>query len=438
MPSSISPIKPSDIIKKVGLMSFSTLAPLITNLFAIIFIRDAYGDNGVFALGSAGNIIGIIVAASAGCSIVSIRSFVQLKLKGQLDPLSAADEFRTQNSQAWRISVLAGLCVFVVCGAFFIFAEHHGHEQLFYLAGVFPWMLLIPFSQVAAGVLQAFALERKIFTASIATVLLQIASIPLIIGLELPLAWTLLSLGLVQSAIAICVYLYRLRLVRQTLDTSVLGSLLPKRVKDRWQGFADRALAGADGLVFMGFFAFLTFVARTHSIEAGAIIALVVSIMRLFVIPMKQFGNIGGRMLLTAGVNKYSLRSLRKASLTFTTPLTLVVLVLAIFLVPYPSVMLIAPMLMVQMFTEPWSGIDFSLAKVLYSPRAMAKVLFTVYGSIGAPIALMLAITGWGGAVEVWSVAFVCRLLFLGGVQKSLKRLHEDDEPSWVSFRSTD
>lgn len=426
MSNRVDTIKPSAIIKKVALMSFSTLAPLITNLITIILIRNGYGDRGVFALGSAGNIIGIIVAASAGCSIVSIRSFVQIKLQKRLDSSSAAAKLRTQNSQAFRISAVAGLCIFVICGALLVSARQHGAEQLYYLVGVLPWMLLIPFSQVAAGALQAFALERKIFTASIATVLLQVASMPLIITLGLPLRWTLLLLGLVQSAIAIGVYLYRLRLVRQALNTRVLGTLLPMRLRDRWHGFADRALAGADGLVFMVFFALLTFVARTHSVEAGAIIALVVSIMRLLVIPMKQFGNVGGRMLLTAGVDKYSFGSLRKASLAFTVPLSLVVLALAICLVPHPSVWFIAPMMVVQIFTEPWSGIDFSLAKVLYSPRAMVRLLFTVYGAFGAPIALILAIAGWGGAVEVWSVAFVCRLLFLFGVQASLKRLREN------------
>ena len=73
------------IIKSLQ-MALSSLIPLAVVFCAQIGVRITYGDDAALALGTAGNILGIVVSLSVGCFVLSLRNSVEsLKRVGRDD-----------------------------------------------------------------------------------------------------------------------------------------------------------------------------------------------------------------------------------------------------------------------------------------------------------------------------------------------------------------
>lgn len=103
----------------------------------------------------------------------------------------------------------------------------------------------------------------------------------------------------------------------------------------------------------------LTYAAGAQSAEDGAVIALVVSMMRLLVILSKQFGLVGGRVLLSTGATFSEQKTIRKFAVLNCVVLGIVVFGLALWLLPQQFAVILGVMVAVQIVTEPWSGIAF-------------------------------------------------------------------------------
>lgn len=406
------PPKSRMLIAKSLLLAFSSSAPLISALTVLLLFRLKFGDVAVLTLGMAGNILGIAVAMSAGCMVMAVRRFSNLRSKNS-DSKSFQLALRSENNSGYLVGlfslfIVACLSVVVPLGTAVPATSLH-----IYFLSISVWFLVLPLTQVAYGVLQAFGREREVLTTSLAVLVLQLAGVFVVVRTVDALDDALLAAGIVQSTVALGVLLYRLSLIKRLVGGSLEGTFSPKEILTRVSSVPDRLMAGGDGLIYMGVFAAATYVASLSSVSDGALVALIVSYMRLVVIPIKQFGLVGGRLLLQKTNNSgiESFKDVRAAALLPCLIAGVIAGGLSLVLLPVEIGWLVAVMTMIQLGLEPRSGVMFALSKVVFGPRLLFSHLVVLYIVI-LPIAWsFLVLFNQVSVFSIWFSIFAVRCI---------------------------
>lgn len=411
-----SPGVQANILGKSLLLSLTALAPLASSFLTISGFRLVYGDHAAVAVGMSGNILGIIIALTAGCMVMSLRTFAKLRAVDQNDSKSLLGALRGEHANAYVVAVIVLLLIGVCSLITLTSSGVRVGPFVYYLLGSLPWLLILPFSQAGDGFLQAFDQDRKILASNVAMLVLHTGIVAVVVTVKPDLTSGLLLVSLGQSLAAVLVYIYRLRIIRGILGRDLGVSFVPQRTF-RLSSIIDRMLAGSDGLIYMGFFFLATFVAAGHSPQDGAIIATVVSFMRMLVIPLKQFGLVGGRFFLRSHAVESSPHPILRQAVIPCFVAALIAFGCAYLMVPDGPGFLLGIMVFVQIALEPYSGVTYSMGKVIYGPRAMIGALGICYLALGAPALLLLGVADIASALVVWSCIFVTRLVFTGFVQ---------------------
>jgi hypothetical protein len=178
------------------------------------------------------------------------------------------------------------------------------------------------------------------------------------------------------------------------------------------------SIAGAlDGLILMTVFAVAGTIAAGASVVDGAIVVLVVAILRTLIVPLKQFGMAGGRLIaqrrtLGQGDGKQLLTLIATSSVILWSIAALILLIKAatplLDLLPWPFVLLMGA----QLFLEPVTGVAFAAQKILDRPAFGLRTLaiLSFLGTI--PALLLLSSMGVATALNVWATVFCARVLF--------------------------
>ncbi len=403
------------------MLAAASMGPLISGFVSVVIFRVGYGDIGGLVVGTGVNYIGLAVALSAGCTVMSVRTFARLRREGA-EGSQLRDALRQENQVAAFIAVLGVLVVCLFATTAHLFLPATGGATTAYLLSLVPWIASFPISNVLFGAMQAYNRDKEVLFANIIIAALQAGATLAIVLLRPSLIVALCLLGASQALISVGVLCWRARLVSRTFGVSIRGTYAPPWKIPRLREIGDRALAGVDGLVFMMVFLIATYVAMTHSVSDGAAVALIVSFMRLVVIPLKQFGLVAGRSLLLGGGDVSSARESRQKAFLPCLIAGIIAAALAMIMLPEEIRLPIALMVFGQLLVEPFAGIAYALAQVQYGPATVAPVLFAVYGGVVPVIFLVLVLTGTASALPVWAALFAGRLLFASGVSIVARR----------------
>lgn len=171
-----------------------------------------------------------------------------------------------------------------------------------------------------------------------------------------------------------------------------------------------------DGLVLMTVFTIAGTVAAGHSARDGAIVVMVVAVLRAIVIPMKQFGLVGGRLIRQSGDASDSFRRLRSLTGVVLLMLVCAAMLLLILRAATPALdsipWLIIGLMAAQLALEPVTGFVFAVQKVLIDPAIGLKALVIISFAVTIPALVVVMVLQAGTAELVWSIVFAARVIF--------------------------
>lgn len=381
----------------------------------------SHGERGTAAAGTATTIFGAAVLLSVGCAITTLRAVSVQIARFNVDENARFDEISSVLREEFgyaRIFSLLGLAIAAtLCGLTAIVAPDISGAVAWYLLGALPWMLVVPQTSVTNGAFQAT--DRDGFNARIAllTGAVQLVAAASILLLRLPLELSMLLAGAAGSAAAVAALIYRLHVLGRIGKHSVRAfGRLPASA--RRAGIAVRLAAGADGVVYMTVFLVATIVATRYALESGALIALAVSVMRLLIVPIKQLGLVGGRLLAQGkfGDPRIGLRTIQITAAYACMAAALAVVVWGA--VPSDLPILLGCLLAAQLLIEPVAGVQFAALKIAIGPAAGVRLLLVCYWVIAPLLLVLIAAFGIGEAWVIWTALLAVRIVFAVGVAR--------------------
>jgi hypothetical protein len=193
--------------------------------------------------------------------------------------------------------------------------------------------------------------------------------------------------------------------------------LFARRPIEAFRELPGSVTGALDGLILMTVFTVAGTIAARASVLDGAIVVLVVATLRTLIIPLKQFGMAGGRLIVQRRAHGVpdgtQLRTLVATSAVILWSIAaLIVLVRAttplLGLLPWPIVLLMGT----QLVLEPVTGVAFAAQKILDRPAFGLRTLAIVSFAGTLPVLLLLSALGAATALSVWSTVFCARVLF--------------------------
>lgn len=405
--------------------SLAAAAPQLVGLALVITFGVSHGERGTAAVGTATTVFGVAVLLSVGCAITAIRAVSLQRARRGSDaedrPIDLPSVLGEEFGYAGLFGILGLGIAAAMTGLTLLVSPDVSGAVAWYLLGALPWMLVVPHTSVANGAFQA--LDRDGFNARIAlpTAAGQCISAAGILLLRLPLEPSMLLVGCAGSAFAVVALAYRLRVLSRTAGQQV-RALVRLPASGLRVGMSMRLAAGADGVVYMTVFFLATIVATRYSLESGAVIALAVSIMRLLIIPIKQLGLVGGRLLAQGRFDtaRDGLRTIRVTAALACTAAALIVIVWGA--VPSDLPLPLAILLAAQLLIEPVAGVQFAALKIAVGPAAGVRLLLVCYWLVAPSLLLLIAVLGRGEPWLIWSALLAVRLVFAAGVARITSR----------------
>lgn len=438
--------------------------------FVLLVTRAHYGTDFAITIGAVGSVFGLISVASAGFTVhtlmSSAKTFGVLRAtdgSGGSAPAesagsaqervdSARDELRSVIVAEFRPALTMTALVALAALALSLWGPHiFGVSAEYFYPYWWPYLVVLllgPLTAVVAGLTQSAAQDGFGLWVSVLSTGLTVASaiIGIVIGLDAHIALTLIGITSVAvRLVTVAMRLNRLRRFRIGIMAGLWQASSPAR-GGKWKDFSPLPayLTTIDGFVFLLAYTVAISVASHHSPADGAMVALVVSLMRALIVPIKQLGIVGGRMsrqsLLpgggatgatgatgAAGITEATARRTDLRVVTFsssvvtssTGALTLILMLTGVIHIsPLPLMLLVTA----QVLAEPWAGILFSFLKVASGPKLGLVALVGSYLGLGVLGLILIGLTGHGEAVNVWAWMVVIRLVFVGFMVRPTRR----------------
>lgn len=274
-------------------------------------------------------------------------------------------------------------------------------------------LLTAPHSAVFNGAFQFLDRNRENLQAALVVGLVTIAAAVVVLAVLPVTSVLLIMLGLIQSAAALGVLIWR----RRSLSRWVAAPKWPVGIRWCKREIFDRIAASVDGAVFMAMFALVQVLAAAVSPQVGAQIALAVALVRTVVVPVKQIGLNYGRMLVADQAPRVGamreLTTLTLATWCFIIPITSVGLIWSGLAEPVGASWTLTILIAVQLLMEPFAGVLYGAAKVTIGPRAGLFGLLIIYVVVLPAALLPLSLTD-GTAEQFWLLLLIARGLFAG------------------------
>ena len=405
--------------------SVAVVVPQVVGLVLVLAFAWSHGYAGTAAVGGATTIFGAAVLLSVGCSITAIRA-VSTQIAAANAPVSERTAFLPATLQnefgiAWVFSLVGLAIAWTLVALTAIVSPEISVAVAWYVLGATPWILVVPHTSVTIGTFQALDRDGLNARIAMATGGAQAVSGALVLLLRLPLEHSMLLVSISGSAVAVAALAYRVRLLTRFAQC-------PVRIFPSW-GISNlgkevslRLAAGADGLVYMTIFLLATTVATRSSVTSGAAVAIAVAVMRLLIIPIKQLGLVGGRLIAQGAFEspRTGLRTIRVTA-------SFACIVAALFVLTWGAVpgdmpMSLAVLLAVQLLIEPVAGVQFAVLKVAVGPEAGVALLLICYWIAAPALLIGAALLGLDEPWMIWIVLLAVRLAFAAGVAQITKR----------------
>jgi hypothetical protein len=401
----------------------------------VLFVIGAtYSSEVRSTIGLTGTLYGLVFVLAIGFSVQTVhRASAVIKSGGGVERVRRPLRHIVATELSYAAAASVGIVVVSIAVLVAVPLTTSLDPAIFriYWLCFFPGLALVPFTLVINGAFQSVHRDYSNLAAALVATLVQAAVASTALLLHCTPTILVIVLGLLSTATALFGVSFRLARLKATgIDTGGVMAVALRRFAAhplrRVCGVPIRLAGSIDGVVFMGTFAIATFVTIAYSVSDGAEIAFAIALMRAIIVPMKQFGLVGGRMVIQ-GVHgtgvKLTQRDVMQVCLAIVAVLALIVVALRILtpslqLVPW-SIMV---MMIAQLLLEPFSGILYSFVKIVHSPRQGLPALFTSYLAIGIPALLALSALGMASAIAVWACLFGTRVIFTAGVLYSSYR----------------
>ncbi|MCD1285827.1 MULTISPECIES: hypothetical protein [unclassified Brevibacterium] len=448
--------------------------------FVLLVTRAHYGTDFAITIGAVGSVFGLISVASAGFTVhtlmssakpfgalratresagsdgsagsaESVQASVDVSEPSEVD--SDRAELRSLVVAEFRPALTMTAIVAVAALALSLWGPHiFGVSPEYFYPYWWPYLVVLllgPLTAVIAGLTQSAAQDGFGLWVSVLSTGLTVASaiVGIVIGLDAHIALALIGVTSVAvRLLTVAMRLSRLREFRIGIVAGLWQAARPGRARG-WRDFSPLSafLTTIDGFVFLLTYTVAISVASHHSPADGAMVALIVSLMRALIVPIKQLGIVGGRMSRQSRlapaeatevtgsaeatgslVRRTDLRVVTFSSSVVTTSAGVLALILmltgVIHISPLPLMLLVTA----QVLCEPWAGILFSFLKVASGPKLGLSALVVSYLGLGVLGLLVIDLTGHGEAVTVWAWMVVIRLVFMGFMVRPTRRWIRD------------
>lgn len=386
----------------------------------LLLLGTSYGADVRASVALGGAVLGLAAVAASGFVPTTVRSAtLALKRAEGNAPL------RETVAREVQAALGAALVLVVVgCATVGVAAAAGATMRLFalYAAAAMLGLVLAPLRFVISGAFQALHKDGRNLAATIIGSVVQVAIAGIVSALPLSDAAavgvlggsvSLISLG---SCITRTMLLYRLGALELGSIPSGLAQVLT-HPHSAYRGLIERAAASVDGIVFVTFFTATMFIATAYDAHSGAVVGLTVTVMRSIIVPLKQFGLVGGRFVLASQgkPNSITLGTIQRscgALLLVGAAILLGLRGLTPILDQIPWVVLI--LMVVQLILEPWAGMLYAYTKVVHSAYTGLPALFISYAAIGLPALAVVMIAGAATPLAIWLVLLATRVLFVG------------------------
>lgn len=403
----------SRLLRDGLVLSASSLTPLVIASVSLLVLSRTYGALATASTAQASNLLGVAVALSAGCQVMLLRQGSMALRRGKPnDPSGLRPVVDNEMRFAIRGGLfLAGLFIIVtMCAAMLA----PGSLLVFgYVLACAPRIFLMPTNMVCFGALQVLGNRRGIVT----TAILQLISglVPLIFVAVFPhnALYGVISINALQTVFFGGVAVWRVWFIYRAMGATISVRRWLATPNSLLHGLFDRGVAGVDGVVYMTVFFVATLLATRHSVHDGAVISIVVSLMRLVVIPLKQFGLAMGSEANRTGSGG---RRIVADCVVVTMPICAIVAFLIGIAAGHSlgseAARGIVPLMVIQLLLEPFAGILYTAMKVRWGATAQVRWFFGLYIFGLLPALFASSLLGWGTALTVWGLWFVTRVSF--------------------------
>jgi len=417
-----------EFLKLGSLAAAATFLPGLRASLLLILVGAAYGSTAATTLGLSAQFLALTIVAVVGLSITTL---FRIRRMGAGDKVSdiAVNSGSTAFAGALLIVIVA-----IISGALIpiVLSDIDAKQFLPYWYISIVSLVAVIFSSWQTGLLQARNADSKVLKIGLISAAASVGSAVVIVQALADDPVLALSLIAISNAlIDVITLVSRSRAVGVVWGVELDGTW-GRAFKIFWshkvkamRTLPEVAKATADGLILMMVFLTAGLVATWHDVEAGAAVLTAVALMRSLVLPLKQFGMVGGRLAVGAGPEKALL--LRSMTMVVSAILlagagVLVALKVLMILPPTISTTLVV-LLALQLLLEPVTGFLFASMKIIHKPDFAMVQLFRISILFTIPGLVVLAVLGLVTPELVWTVLLSARVIFAIVVVLAVKKI---------------
>lgn len=410
-------------ILKSSLLASTNLIQFIFSSLVLTLVANFLGQQNAALYGLSASIFLFLSILSTGNMIWQISELVPVISEynngGNRSEKSLLLRISKLDSNFRAYNYFISLFLLLLCFLIIVFGGVTKIVSAWYLLAVTPLLVSTCFASSLQAKLQVFNKENKILLGNLISSatgclfsFIYLSSFSEYLG-----DYALGVLGIQQSIVGIC-YLFYLKLAVSNLPSTTRK----KRIgKVKLSNLSKIFYGSLDGFIFSGIFSFAIFSTTNMSSEEGFILAWVVSIMRMVVIPSKQFGLVGGRMYLLGEVKK--MKEILSSSLLSLLIIGAVTITLhgSILTSKIPENILL--MMLFQILLEPLTGVLYGFIKIVGGPEKAVKGLISSYLLFAFPLIIAIYVLGLATAENIWTALFITRLIFAASTISSFRNI---------------
>ena len=408
-----------DFLTRGSAAALSAFIPSVRPALILAIFLAFYGDEVQATVGLTASYFGIAVVVTAGFTVSAVFALAKHVASPAADyaPILVG-EFRVGSAATVVLVVLATIVGLFLPSFIEVDAALFG---AFWFSSIGS-LVIMPFGASLSGAFQAKNrdLENLLLGIGVTVVQLGAAVAVGLIGASPFVA--VLTVGLTGFACDLAALLYRSMFLDRSRGRALrlMSAGIREFFASPWSGlrqFPDRTKGALDGLVLMTVFTVAGTVATQNSARDGAIVVTVVAILRAFVIPLKQYGMVGGRLIKQReSVGQDAVRSFRVLTLVSLAILAAVALSLVVLKASTDAISsipwLILLLMVGQLCLEPITGFGFAAQKILSAPAFGLRTLAIISLCGTIPVLIILPFIQQSTAENVWLTVFGARLVF--------------------------
>lgn len=373
-------------------------------LYALSAVGRGVGEEALAAAGLAVTLLNIVAVVGAGHGIRLIQTY----FSAGRDPDARLQVVRSRSLNARDASLVLVLAWALAGLVASTFVDQVGYFAVAWSVSL-PGFVLAPHVAVSSSLMQLGDNESRILRSAVVAVAIELVAISLLLRFP-PAPAVLLAAILAAGQLGTVgvLFSYRRFLRRHQPEAWAASRLAgPGWFERGW--LAELRLASFtawDALAIMGYYALAVSLAGLHSASVAAAVAMVASVNRAIIVPLKSAGLVGGRLVRQSGADDPGPVARRQ---THAIAAIMLVAAAAVVLVgQFSDPLMGIPTAVgatafalggVQLLLEPWVGFASGQGKVLHDSGFGIREITGAVLLVALPLMLLLALLRPGSPV---------------------------------------